>query len=54
MRRCHPVALICSLFQYPFTCSDSLLLIDIKMDGHFRIGHLHRFGMDNISHNTRV
>lgn len=37
-RGSHPVALIGSLF-----------LVYIKVDGYFRIGHLDRAGMDDIS-----
>ena len=47
MRGSHPVALVGSLLQYPLTCSNSLLLINIKVNSHFRIGHLYCFGMDD-------
>ncbi|MNF05754.1 hypothetical protein D3C80_2055660 [compost metagenome] len=41
--------LICSLFEYAFPRCHCLLAIDVKVDSDVRIGHLCRFGVNNIA-----
>jgi hypothetical protein len=44
-----PIPLLRSLFEHTLPRFNGLLAVDVKVYCHVRIGHLYRFGVDNIA-----